>query len=49
MASRELLYTGITRARHSLVLSASEAALSAAVLSPTRRDSGLRDRLTEAA
>lgn len=48
-ASRELLYTGITRARHSLVLSASEAALSAAVLSPTRRDSGLLDRLSEVA
>jgi len=31
------------------VLSASEAALSAAVLSPTRRDSGLLDRLSEVA
>lgn len=47
-ASRELLYTGMTRARHSLVLCASEGALRSAIHSPTRRDSGLRDRLAEA-
>jgi exodeoxyribonuclease V alpha subunit len=43
--SRPLLYTGATRARSSLELWASEAALAAALTRPAQRASGLRARL----
>lgn len=42
---RELLYTGITRARERLRIHASEAVLRAAIARRARRDSGLADRL----
>lgn len=44
--SRELLYTGITRARSGLSLYGPEATLREAVGRPTARSSGLRERLT---
>lgn len=43
--TRELLYTGITRAREGLRIHASEAVLRAAIARRARRDSGLADRL----
>ena len=43
--SRELLYTGITRARRQFLLHAPEAALTQAIASLTRRHSGLANRL----
>jgi exodeoxyribonuclease V alpha subunit len=43
--SRELLYTAVTRARQRVTLAAPAAVVEAAILSPTRRESGLRDRL----
>jgi exodeoxyribonuclease V alpha subunit len=43
--SRELLYTGLTRCRRSLLLWADEAALRAAIGRPAQRWSGLADRL----
>ena len=43
--TRELLYTAVTRARQQVTLAASEAALRAAIGTPTQRDSGLRGRL----
>lgn len=45
LMTRELLYTGITRAREGLRIHASEAALRAAIARRARRDSGLGDRL----
>jgi exodeoxyribonuclease V alpha subunit len=48
VASRELLYTAVTRARSRVVLAASAAALTAAVARPTRRGTGLLDRLRDA-
>jgi exodeoxyribonuclease V alpha subunit len=45
LVTRELLYTGITRARTSVVLCASKAALAAAVKRRALRESGLRARL----
>jgi exodeoxyribonuclease V alpha subunit len=44
-ATRELLYTAITRARSAVRVWASRQALSAAVAQPTRRSSGLREAL----
>jgi exodeoxyribonuclease V alpha subunit len=43
--SRELLYTGVTRARKSLTLYGSEAAIRAALDHPVGRASGLRERI----
>jgi exodeoxyribonuclease V alpha subunit len=43
LLSRETLYTGITRAKKSVVVYSGEAALREAVLNPLRRASGLRD------
>jgi len=43
--SRELLYTGITRAKSKLILCADQAMLAAAVRSRTRRHSGLAEKL----
>jgi exodeoxyribonuclease V alpha subunit len=43
--TRELLYTAVTRARTSLTLVASEAAIRAAVARPIARASGLGDAL----
>ena len=48
VASRELLYTAVTRARRCVILSASATALTAAVARPTRRGTGLIDRLRDA-
>lgn len=45
LVTRELLYTGITRARERLVLETGEMTLAAAVGQPTERPSGLRERL----
>jgi len=45
LMTRELLYTGITRARERLRIHASEAVLRAAIARRARRDSGLADRL----
>jgi len=47
LMTRELLYTGITRAREGLRIHASEAVLRAAIARRARRDSGLIDRLKE--
>jgi exodeoxyribonuclease V alpha subunit len=49
IVGRELLYTAVTRARENVSLHASEAVLRAAIESPSRRRSGLRARLREAA
>jgi exodeoxyribonuclease V alpha subunit len=46
-ATRELLYTGISRARKRLTLVGSEASLLAALATPTQRYSALRLRLEE--
>jgi len=46
IATRELLYTGLTRARQQITLVASEAAIRTAVATPARRVSGLADRLS---
>jgi exodeoxyribonuclease V alpha subunit len=43
--TRELLYTGVTRARRRLTVVGSEASLRAAIARPVSRASGLRDRL----
>jgi exodeoxyribonuclease V alpha subunit len=45
LLTRELLYTGITRAREELILVGTEAAIRAAVSRPVARASGLRRRL----
>lgn len=49
LATRELLYTGITRTRRRLVLAAGPAAIAVACARRVERDSGLVDRLAEAA
>jgi exodeoxyribonuclease V alpha subunit len=46
--SRELLYTGLTRARRRVTLAGSAAVVESALRSPTRRHSGLIARLQEA-
>jgi exodeoxyribonuclease V alpha subunit len=46
--TRELLYTAVTRARHSVVLAAGAAVLEQAIATPTVRHSGLLTRLAEA-
>jgi exodeoxyribonuclease V alpha subunit len=43
--TRELLYTGVTRARDRLVVVGAEEAIRAAIDRPAARASGLRDRL----
>ncbi|MBL8447840.1 MAG: ATP-binding domain-containing protein, partial [Zoogloeaceae bacterium] len=45
--SRELLYTAVTRARRHATLVGPAAVIDAAVATPTRRYSGLRDRLRD--
>ena len=45
VATRELLYTGVTRARQSLELWAREDLLKTAIARRTERSSGLRDAL----
>ena len=45
LLTRELLYTGVTRAQEQLVLAGSEEAIRAAVARPVARASGLRERL----
>lgn len=45
LVTRELLYTGITRARERLVIETGEMTLEVAVGQPTERPSGLRERL----
>jgi len=45
LLTRELLYTGLTRARRHVTLWADQATLSRAIREPVRRDSGLADRL----
>jgi exodeoxyribonuclease V alpha subunit len=47
--TRELLYTAVTRARSRVTLAGPAARIAEAVATPTRRASGLRDRLREAA
>ncbi|HET7772796.1 MAG TPA: exodeoxyribonuclease V subunit alpha, partial [Burkholderiaceae bacterium] len=49
LCTRELLYTGITRARAQVTLAASRTLIDHAVTHPTRRSGGLPDRLREAA
>ena len=46
--TRELLYTGLTRARRRVLLAAPAAVLEAAIATATRRDTGLLARLAEA-
>lgn len=46
--TRELLYTGITRAKQSVLLISSEKSLRQAIQTPTRRSSGLLTRMSEA-
>ena len=48
VATRELVYTGVTRARERVVGAAAPDALAAAVQERTVRHGGLRDRLQEA-
>ena len=48
VVTRELLYTAITRARRRATIAAGAATLEAAIATPTRRDSGLVDRLRDA-
>ncbi|HEV2621009.1 MAG TPA: exodeoxyribonuclease V subunit alpha [Frateuria sp.] len=45
--SRQLLYTGLSRARRTALLWSSEAALEAALARPVRRAGGLSDRLAD--
>jgi exodeoxyribonuclease V alpha subunit len=45
LLTRELIYTGITRARQSVTLWSDEQVFSAAVKRRTERRSGLRERL----
>lgn len=45
LLTRELLYTAVTRARGSVAVAGKAALLAAAVKRPTRRTSGLRDKL----
>ncbi len=45
LLTRELLYTGITRARTQLTIVGSAAALEIAIATPIQRASGLRERL----
>jgi exodeoxyribonuclease V alpha subunit len=47
--TRELLYTALTRARSRVVLATGRAVLHAAVETPTRRHSGLLERLRDEA
>ena len=47
--TRELLYTGVTRARHQVHLVGPGAVIEYAICTPTRRHSGLLDRLGEIA
>jgi exodeoxyribonuclease V alpha subunit len=47
VVTRELLYTGVTRARHAVAVLGSAPTLRAAVDAPTRRLSGLLDRMVE--
>lgn len=49
VVTRELLYTAVTRARQRVTLACTAQVLTQAIHSPTRRLSGLRARLTEAA
>lgn len=49
LATRELLYTGLTRARRRLTVAALPEAIDAACARRVERDSGLGDRLAEAA
>jgi exodeoxyribonuclease V alpha subunit len=46
--TRELVYTGLTRARQRVTLAAPAAVLAAAIGTATRRDTGLLARLAEA-
>jgi exodeoxyribonuclease V alpha subunit len=46
--SRELVYTAVTRARHTVRIVGAAAILAAAIATPTRRDSGLALRMAEA-
>ncbi len=48
VATRELLYTAITRARKAVTIVGGAEVVEAAIASPTRRDSGLVARLAEA-
>jgi len=48
VVTRELLYTAITRARRVATIAAGAATLDAAIATPTRRDSGLIDRIRDA-
>ena len=48
VATRELLYTAVTRARRRVVVYGSEESVAAAVERPTERSSGLRDALVGA-
>ncbi|VVE13697.1 exodeoxyribonuclease V subunit alpha [Pandoraea aquatica] len=45
--SRELIYTGVTRARREAWLYAPWSVIASAIARPTQRDGGLTDRLTE--
>ena len=49
VATRELLYTAVTRARRRMVVYGAEDSIAAAVERPTTRSSGLRDALAGAA
>jgi exodeoxyribonuclease V alpha subunit len=46
--SRELVYTAVTRAREAVRIVGSRAVLADAIVTPTRRDSGLAARMAEA-
>lgn len=47
LCTRELLYTGLTRARHGALICAPRGVVANAIASPEKRHSGLRDRLRE--
>jgi exodeoxyribonuclease V alpha subunit len=46
LLTRELLYTGITRASKQVTIIGSRAVIEAAIRTPIRRATGLADRLT---
>lgn len=48
LLTRELVYTGITRARQGVAILASTDLLASAIARPTQRDTGLGDRLLQA-
>jgi exodeoxyribonuclease V alpha subunit len=47
VVTKELLYTGITRVSRAVHIWSAESTLRQAIITPTQRDTGLRDELLE--